>query len=132
MHWRDWSIKEKLLFSIDYASPVSEYLIHKKYVYPLQNLMTLATDHPNAQRDLTVRRPGFSGNIHVFGAMVFHDDKSAADLTRHKMLFLFEDIKDRMIELIGRWFELSERLRGVCNPYFGIFTNRNLMSIPDS
>lgn len=120
IHRRDWSIKEKLLFSIEYASPVSDYLLHKKHIYPLQNLMTFATDHPNAQRDLTVRRPGSRTDIHVFGSLVFHDAELTTDLTPHKMLFLLEDIKDRMIELIGRWFELSEQLRGVCNPYFGI------------
>jgi hypothetical protein len=117
---RDWGIKETLQFSIKCTSPMSDDALNKNYIYPLQNFLTLATDHPNARRDLTVRRPGSQTDIHVFGALVFHDDESAADLTPHKMLFLLEDVKDRMIELIGRWFELSEQLRGVCNPYFGI------------
>jgi hypothetical protein len=52
--------------------------------------------------------------------LVFHDDGPATDLSSHQMLFSLEDIKQRTIELIGRWFEISERLRGVCNPYFGI------------
>lgn len=117
---RDWSIKESLHFSIECASPMPDCELNKKYLYPLQNLMTLATDHPNARREVRVRRPGSRTDIHVLGALTFQDDESANDLTPHQMLFLLDDVKDRVIALIDKWFGLSERLCGVCNPYFGI------------
>jgi len=117
---REGSIKEKVWFSISCDNPHTEDELLARYAYPLQNFMTLATDHPNAQVEVTVRRPGEDDRIHVIAARVFHDAKAAEDLMPHKMLFSLEDVKDRAVALISRWMEVSERFAGVVNPYFGI------------
>jgi hypothetical protein len=120
MSRRTGSITEDVQVRIVCDSPEPEGILHEKYVYPLKNLMTLATDHPNAVTEFTVRRPDSRESIRVLATRVFHDVGAAADLSPHKMLFSLEDVKDRAIRLIGRWIEVAQRLRGVCNPYFGI------------
>lgn len=117
---RDWSIREHVLFEIACEGPQAADELNRKYVYPLQNLMTLATDHPNALVEFIVRRPDSRDDIQVLRPRMFHDAELAADLLRHQMLFSLKDVRSRTIDLIGKWIEVSERLSGACDPYFGI------------
>lgn len=116
---RDWSIKEQIGLSITVEQPQSADGLNAKYVYPLQNFLTLATDHPNALVAFSVRQPDSNDDIHVIGARVFDDTEAAEGLTPHKMIFSLNDVRDRATEIIGRWIEASERLSRICNVYFG-------------
>ena len=116
---RDWSIHEFVRFEIACARPLADDELNRKYVYPLQNLMTLATDHPNALVEFIVRRPSSRADIQVLRPRTFHDAEVATDLLRHQMLFSLKDVRSRTIDLIGRWIDVSERLSDVCYPYFG-------------
>jgi hypothetical protein len=117
---REWSITEDVGLSIALDNPMSAEELSERYAYPLQNLLTLATDHPNSLLTFSVERPNVRGKIHVLAARTFHDFAVAADLLPYKMLFTLEDVKARAVELIARWLEVSDRLSDVCNPYFGI------------
>ncbi len=117
---RKWTLAESVRLTIRFDQPLSDEVIQNRYAYPLQNLMTLATDHPNAQVEFKVMLPGKQNEIAVLAARVFDDESSAADLLPHKMLFAVSDLGDRVAEVIGRWIEISERLADACYPYFAI------------
>jgi ApeA N-terminal domain 1 len=118
MHARDWSIKEHIGLSITVEQPQSADTLNAKFIYPLQNFLTLATDHSNALVEFCVRRPDGEDDIHVIGARTFDDEETAEGLTPHKMIFSLNDVRDRAIQLFSRWIEVSERLSRVCNVYF--------------
>lgn len=117
---REWSIREDVRFHIACERPQSDDELSQRYSYPLQNLMTLATDHPNALVEFKVKRPNGRDYIRVLGPRIFHDEDAAADLLRHKMLFSLKDVRSRAVELISKWIDVSQRLKGACNPYFSI------------
>ena len=117
---RQYSIKENVRMNISCEEPRSCKDLVAKYVYPLQNLMTLATDHPNAVTELTVGRPDSREDIRVLMATLFHDAEVATDLFSHKMLFSLGDIGDQAIEAVAKWISISERLKDACEVYFGI------------
>jgi hypothetical protein len=115
---RQRSIKEEVKFVVSCDPPASDHDLNARFVYPLQNFMTLATDHPNALVDLTVTRPGTRDDVRVFGSRVFHDVEAAADLLPYGMLFSLGDVEDRAVDLINKWIDISQRLSDVCNLYF--------------
>jgi hypothetical protein len=115
---RDWTIKENVGIVISCQSPQPDDVLYTRYVYPLQNLLTLATDHPNAVVEFRVRQPNSKNEILILSSQMFHDTAIATDLLSHKMLFTLADVKDRVVDLIRRWIELSDRLKDVCNLYF--------------
>ncbi len=110
-------IEEFVQFDINCEQPISAEELHKRYIYSLQNFMTLATDHPNALVDFYVNTPNNRNPIKVLAAQTYYD-KSATDLFSYKMLFTLADIRERAVELIARWIELSDRLRDVLSLYF--------------
>jgi hypothetical protein len=114
MKLREYSTKEQVQIWIKSDEPASDDELNKKYVYPLQNFFTFATDHPNSviRWDLD--------DLRVLSKRIFRDDNVAAELTPHKMLFTLSDVADRLVDLIGKWFEISERLRSVFNVYFAV------------
>ncbi len=119
MEARDWSIKERIALSVAPEQPQSADALNGKYVHPLLNFLTLATDHPNALIDFRVRRLDSKNDIHVIASRVFEDAAAAEGLIRHNMIFSLDDVRDRTVEMMGLWIEVSERLSPVCNVYFG-------------
>jgi hypothetical protein len=117
---REFLLAEQFSINVSCEEPQTVEDLNARYVYPLQNLMTLATDHPNALVEFKVRRPNSRDDVHVRAAWVFHDASVASNLLPYQVLFTLEDVKDRDPDLINRWIQISDRLRGVCNPYFGI------------
>jgi hypothetical protein len=117
---RDWSITEEVRFNITCEQPQSNEILRAKYVNPLQNLMTVATDQPNAVVEFSVQGPASRKGIQVLERRFFDDSEAAAGLFPHQMIFSLEDVGDRAIPLISRWIEISERLGDVCGPYFAM------------
>ena len=115
---RQQSIKEEVSFLISCEQPGSDRDLNAKFVYPIQNFMTLATDTPNTLIDFTVSRAGSPDNVHALGARIFHDDEAAMGLFPYSMLFSLSDVEDRAVDLISKWLDISERLSEVCNLYF--------------
>jgi hypothetical protein len=120
MSRRNYSITEEVHFKIACDQPQPIEGLNARYVYPLQNLMTLATDQPNALVDFRVRGLNNRDDIHVLGKRSFFDARPATDLFPHEMIFSLEDVRDRVVPLISKWIEISERLADVCEPYFGV------------
>jgi hypothetical protein len=120
MSRRSASLNEHIGITIHLASPEDDESLNKRYVYQLQNFFTLATDHPNALVEFECRPADSSQDVHIYESRVFSDVTVAADLLPHKMLFTQADAGNRAPTLCSRWIELGERLRGICEPYFGV------------
>jgi hypothetical protein len=113
------SIKEEVAFAVSCEQPASHRDLNAKFVYPLQNFMTFATDCPNALVEFKVTRPHSQDDVQVLGARVFPDE-ATTDLTPFSMLFSLGDVQDQAVDLISKWIEISRRLNDVCNLYFGV------------
>src|SRR5262245_58702012 len=94
----------------------------RRFLYPLQNLLTFATDRPNAmtrqsfiRRDDPSRPPDF---LDVVGPRIFTDVAVAAKALPHDMLFTLDDVRDRFEILVPRWLALSETYRGAFESFF--------------
>jgi hypothetical protein len=114
------SIAEKVTLGVSLNPACSDTDLEANYVYPLQNLMTLATDQPNAVVECRLRRPGSRNDIVALAARVFSDEHKASDLYPHKMIFSLEDVRDRVPDLVSRWLGVSARFKRSLPLYFGI------------
>ena len=115
---RRYVIKEDVAISIGCERPQAEEHLSRVYVRPLKNLMTLATDRPNAVTTCRMRRPGGRDDIHVLGPSAFPDAEAASDLLPHKMIFTLEDVHGGAGELFGKWVETHDRFAAACELYF--------------
>ena len=125
---RESTLGERVVIKISCDQPRSDEALFRKLVRPLENFLTLATDHPNAFVDIAFARRGHHESIGVMGRRLFPLTKTGRDLLPHKMLFCLDDVKGREIELMGRWLEVSERLDGTCNLYFGMLRQVGLFT----
>ncbi|GEM_PF-2892007 len=117
---REHQLAEKAGLSLSFAQPVGDSVLQNDFVYPLQNLFTFATNHPNSLAELVVTRAGNClENITVIGPHVFSDDSLAADLLPWQMLFALSDVANRLEQVISRWLEISHRFRQAAAVYFG-------------
>ncbi len=118
---RDFSIVEDVTFEIQPAQPASLDVLSTRYVHPLQNFLTLATDRPNAIVDYNVWREGKNTPILVVEKYLFSDEAAAADLLPYKMLFTLRDIKERLPHFLSRWIEMSAELTDFLGAYFSAY-----------
>lgn len=115
---RTWSITEDVSFHIEADAACSADELNRRYIFPLQNFLTLATDHPNAVTEFSVRKPGAIDRVKVLAPRTFSDPKLAADVLPHRMLFSLRDVHGQAAALLSRWIELSDDLSEAVNPYF--------------
>jgi hypothetical protein len=117
---RQQSIKEEVTFAISCDQLASYRDLNARFVYPLENFLTLATDTPNALVEFNVTRHGSHDVVQVLGQRTFNDDEAATDLVPYSMLFSLDDVQEQAVGLISKWIEISHRLENVCNLYFGV------------
>ncbi len=111
-----------ILVKFDRATPLHE--IDGRYVYPLQNLMTFATDRPQRVESISVWRGDdladwqHNPEIRVVGPRVHPDDESGRDVRSDEMLVTLADVD--FAPFVEKWLRLAERYADVFNIYFGI------------
>ncbi len=117
---REHSIREKVAFNLGFQNPQNLESINQDFAYPLQNLLTLACDFPNAITEWSVE-PGLTSqdNIQVRMERVY-SDASAEKRSPPDLLFSLQDIGSRFQSMIDRWLTFSSNYSDVCNLYFGI------------
>jgi hypothetical protein len=119
MKRHEYTIVETPSLHISTNQPESVQSLHLRYGYPLQNFISFATDHPCAITNYEFGR-GESQRVEFRFARIYANEDAAQDLVPHKMLFTFDDVRGELVDLLRRWLDLSERLRDVVEPYFGI------------
>jgi hypothetical protein len=101
---------------------------YSNYLYPLQNLLTLATNKNNFIVKLTVfSRNGNKQNLHLepeaipiqLISQIISQDKRE-EKTSIQMLFKLKDIETEFALYIQKWLNISEEVKHICALYFGI------------
>jgi hypothetical protein len=119
---REQSFKEEVRFSITAAEPLTDGDWNGRYVYPLLNFLTLATDVPNALTGWELgdlKRP--FKFVRAVGQRVFKGAANERGVTPHRMLFPLEGLEERFPALVARWLAVAETYRDACNIFFGLW-----------
>jgi hypothetical protein len=118
---REQSIKE--VVTLDVASEVSmgDDEWNERYVYPLQNFLTLVTDVPNALTNWQLADPERApSSVKVVGQRVFKVSAEDPAVTPHRMLLPLKGLEVRFPAVVGRWLVVAEEFHDACNIFFGM------------
>jgi ApeA N-terminal domain 1 len=119
-------VEEDVAFDIECEEPLSDDEFNARYVYPLQNFVTLALGRPAAVREFSVRRgddPGGPDNLfslRVVRPLVFTEEQFDEETNSSLPLFLLPNVGDRFADIIRRWLQVTEKFADTCNLFFGI------------
>jgi hypothetical protein len=124
---RELVLRENVFFEVEVDDPQTHDELHGNFGYPLQNLLTLATDHPNAVVRQTVFRDseeqrGASGRanpIHVVGQPVYWESEVTKRLLPHNMLFTMRDVEDQFEQVLRSWMRFWKECPSFCEFFFG-------------
>ncbi len=121
------TLKEAIQFVVDCDDPATVEDWNRRYVLPLQGLLTLASDHPNSVTELSLRHDGISGQeqVRVFEPRVVENEKAVARLMPYQMLFSLADIQPGLAQLVTKWLEVWEHYKDACEPFFGVVYRPN-------
>jgi len=118
------SLREEEWIAINGIKGLSADEISKTYVRPLQNLLSLAADTPNAIDDFIavnadLINPGTEepAPVHVLWQPVFVVEEPVPWRMPEEMLFTFADVEDFLPDLLDRWF----RLRSDADPFSQVY-----------
>jgi hypothetical protein len=119
-----FKLREDANIFVKFDQPKSLAEIDGGYVYPLQNLMTFATDRPQRLESLSVWRgddlADWQGNpeIRAVGPRMHPRDESGRSVRSHEMLLTLADVE--FAPFVEKWLRLAGRYADVFNIYFGI------------
>jgi hypothetical protein len=119
-------VEEDVAFNIECDEPLSDADFNARYVYPLQNFVTLALGQPTAVREFSVRQRSESAGsdnispLQVVGPRVFGEEQYNAEKNSSFPLFLLPQVEDRFSDVIRRWLHVTEKFEDTCNLFFGI------------
>lgn len=118
-HYMQWRVET------DEALPLN--LWAKRYMKPLQNLLSLATGTPNALQKIEVTAPTIDSDgvtaltvVEVIVQPSFLGSEPYTPLRQREMLFGFRDITDKYESIIQAWFASYEKLEAVYDYYFAV------------
>lgn len=118
--WMQIELQEEL--------PFEEW--HSQFIYPLQNLLSLATARPNSIVDVVVysRQKTVSVGkddvrerpIEVIFPTRYHEIEQGKPLMPGDMLFALPDVADDFGTVIERWLGVADELDSVCDLFFSV------------
>jgi len=104
--------------------------LHSQFIYPLQNLLTMATARPNSLVNASVYSRAKSATrangtvrelpIQVVFPVAYHLIEPGKRLMPDDMLFTLQDVAQDFRGVIERWLEVADELDSVCNLFFGV------------
>jgi hypothetical protein len=94
--------------------------VNTRFAFPLQNLLTLACDHPNSVTDWSVDISSTVGNQLAVRMPRVLTDSDAEEISPHRLIFHFSHVRDRFQTVVAKWLDLSRQFGEVCGLYFGI------------
>lgn len=119
--FRTQAIEPTAHFRISVQTPLSLSLMWRRYVVPLQDLVTLGT---SVACPVTEFKVSFDDDailppsIEVLGPTLRHGEESEKALARREMLFTADAIKATFGVAISRWLSGSEELRAPRSLFF--------------
>jgi hypothetical protein len=109
-------------------SPFDE--LHSQFIYPLQNLLTMATARPNSLVNVSVYSAAKTATradgtvrelpVQVIFPLAYHGVEPGRRLMPDDMLFTLQDVAQNFSGVIERWLEVADELDSVCNLFFGV------------
>lgn len=123
-----YSYTEQPGVAVTLDAPLSEADINHRFVYPLQNLMTLVSERAQEIERVSLWQEDIltlmeeNPEIRLLGARVFPDaeDEKAEPILPHELLFGLSDIEDGFASFVERWFRLTTTYADTCNIFFGL------------
>lgn len=106
---------------------------YHQFIYPIQNLLTLATDTPNIvtklevmHKDVKFRSTQIPQPIQVFSSS---HSGGRSNEARHPPLFTLDELPLDFSDLVERWLRVSAEMESVCSLYFGVFSSERVFAI---
>lgn len=123
-----YSFAEKPGVAVTLDTPVSEPDINQRFVYPLQNLMTLVCNRAQEIECVSLWQEDILADmeenpeIRLIGARVFPDaeGEKTESIRPHELLFGLSDIEDGFAPFVERWFRLTTTFADACDVFFGL------------
>lgn len=119
---RERGFRQEPAFLIEVTNPVSADELIKGFLQPLRNLLTFATDLPNAITSLEVRprgatEPSSDATVHYpsKGNLIAAPNRAPIP---HDMLLPYMRLENEFESLLRRWFDIYAKLENVFDLYF--------------
>jgi hypothetical protein len=116
------SMLETVALEITTDTPLEVDEWERRFLRPLQNLVTLVTDGSNRTVSARFRVPSDDPNeppaieVHMFrGPAIARSDERRGEPLCH-----LSDIAEDFEAVVGNWLQVREELRSVCNAYFAV------------
>ncbi len=123
---RDVTLRENVSLALEDIGQLSCEETNQRYVHPLQDFFTLATDRPNAVEEmvvfsnrLKVQATGTPSPFHVIYQPIHAAEEDLQLRMAHHMLFTYDDVKDSFPEVLNRWMTFSDEFAPFCSVFFG-------------
>jgi hypothetical protein len=118
---REHTVKEQVAIGITSNEPLGEVEWNLRFVYPLLNFLTLATDTPNALKKWSLSKSELtSPSLNVVMQRVFNGSAKDLDVSPDRMLLPLEGYEGRFPGMISRWLVVAEEYRDTCNTFFAL------------
>lgn len=121
----DFNITQEVQFYIKPLPRCTADKLHDVYVRPLQNLLSFATDTPNAVDEIRLRgdkvRLGgaeWSRKYHFIYNPIFRLKGRKKHLIPGDMLFTFDEAADAGLNIFENWLGFTSRHEAFCTIYF--------------
>ncbi len=119
------SITEEAHFLIQPLPRLNPEQIHRAYVRPLQNLLSFATDTPNAVEEIQLlgekvvqEEVQWNRKYHLVYNPVFRLKTKKDHLLPGNMLFTFDETQDAGLNIFEKWMEFTRKHEAFCAVYF--------------
>jgi hypothetical protein len=129
---RSYEVREDATISVSSTHALNEEEWNRRFIYPLQNFVTLVMGRPSAIQDLRFRkeRPEerFGPDFQLFASRIFGITDAEKRESHSNPLFKVLEVKDRFEHVMRRWFDICQQFQDACNTFFGIiYSHRPLL-----
>ena len=123
----DVRVRRRLSLGIESPEPLTTYEWHRRYLHPFRHFLALGTTRATTLSSFTVipdiPEGGVPQLVSVFNYYIGPSVKGPKWFTPSDALFHLGDIEGSFSTVLARWFVVYEKLRPVCDQFFGLAYN---------
>ena len=113
------TISEQAHFAVEPLPRLSVSQLFSKYISPLRNLMSFATDTPNAIEEVKLQgKMERNREYYLLTNPIFRLKKKKDRIAPGELLFSFEEAQEAGIDPFQSWFEFSRKHEAFCTVFF--------------
>jgi hypothetical protein len=124
---RDVTLRENVQIRVTSSCECTDDELHKRWVSPLQDFFTLATDRANLLEEFVVYNKRLKESnieraspIRLLGQPRCVPTEERRPRLPQDMLFTYEDVQDSLAAILNRWIEFSRANQVFCRVFFGL------------